>query len=47
MIFVMQGFERMDRGLLDAAAVGGHLVPGGRMFAVFGTHRGGGVPGAA
>lgn len=39
MIFVMQGFERMDRELLDAAAVAGHLVPAGSMFAFLATHR--------
>ena len=26
---LMQGFERMDRELLDAAALGGQLVPAG------------------
>jgi len=35
----MQGFERMDRELLDAAAVAGHLVPAGSMFAFLATHR--------
>jgi hypothetical protein len=34
MIFVMQGFERMDGELLDGAV--GHLVPAGSMFAFFG-----------
>jgi len=29
----MQGFERAGRELLDAAALAGHLVPAGSMFA--------------
>jgi hypothetical protein len=36
----MQGKERMDRELLDAAAVAGHLVPAGSMFAFLAVHRG-------
>ena len=35
----MQGFGRMDRELLDAAAVAGHLVPAGSMFAFLAAHR--------
>ena len=35
----MQGFERMDRELLDAAALAGHLVPAGSMFAFLAAHR--------
>ena len=35
----MQGFERMGGGLLDAAAVAGHLVPAGSMFAFLAAHR--------
>ena len=34
---VMQGFERMDGKLLDAAV--GHLVPAGSMFAFLAAHR--------
>jgi hypothetical protein len=37
--WVMQGFERADRQLLDAAALAGHLVPGGSMFAFLASHR--------
>src|SRR5258708_5911420 len=36
----MQGRERMDRELLDAAALAGHLVPAGSMFAFLAAHRG-------
>jgi Transposase domain (DUF772)/Transposase DDE domain len=36
---VMQGFERMDREFLDAAALAGHLVPAGSMFAFLAAHR--------
>jgi hypothetical protein len=36
---VMQGFERSDRQLLDAAALAGHLVPAGGMFAFLAAHR--------
>jgi hypothetical protein len=36
---VMQGFERMDRQFLDAAAVAGHLVPANSMFAFLAVHR--------
>jgi len=35
----MQGFERMDRQLTDAAALAGHLVPEGSMFAFLAAHR--------
>jgi hypothetical protein len=35
----MQGFERADRQLLDAAALAGHLVPAGSMFAFLAAHR--------
>ena len=35
----MQGFERADRQLLDAAALAGHLVPAGNMFAFLAAHR--------
>jgi Transposase domain (DUF772)/Transposase DDE domain len=35
----MQGFERADRQLLDAAALAGHLVPPGSMFAFLAVHR--------
>src|ERR1039458_5909679 len=38
--FWMQGKERMDRQLLDAGALGGHLVPAGSMFAFLAAHRG-------
>jgi hypothetical protein len=36
---VMQGFERSDRQLLDAAALAGHLVPENSMFAFLAAHR--------
>ena len=35
----MQGFGRADRQLLDAAALAGHLVPAGSMFAFLAVHR--------
>jgi len=35
----MQGFERMGGELTDAAAVAGHLVPAGSMFAFLAAHR--------
>jgi hypothetical protein len=35
----MQGFERADRQLLDTAALAGHLVPAGSMFAFLAAHR--------
>jgi Transposase domain (DUF772)/Transposase DDE domain len=35
----MQGFERSGGELLDAAALAGHLVPGGSMFAFLAAHR--------
>jgi len=42
----MQGFERMDRQLTDAAALAGHLVPAGSMFAFLAAHRAGVFPDA-
>jgi hypothetical protein len=36
----MQGAERADRQLLDAAALVGHLVPEGSVFAFLAAHRG-------
>src|SRR5258708_38546371 len=42
----MQGFEREDRQLLDAAALAGHLVPGKSMFAFLAAHRAGVFPDA-
>jgi DDE family transposase/transposase-like protein DUF772 len=36
----MQGVERADRVLLDAAALVGHLVPEGSMFGFLAQHRG-------
>jgi hypothetical protein len=35
----MQGFERADQQFLDAAALAGHLVPAGSMFAFLAAHR--------
>jgi hypothetical protein len=35
----MQGFERMDRKLTDAAALAGHLIPAGSMFAFLAARR--------
>ena len=35
----MQGFERAGGELLDAAALAGHLVPAGSMFAFLAVHR--------
>jgi hypothetical protein len=35
----MQGRERADRQLLDAAALAGHLVPAGSVFAFLAEHR--------
>src|SRR5260221_11954224 len=35
----MQGFERTDRKLTDAAALAGHLIPAGSMFAFLAAHR--------
>jgi Transposase domain (DUF772)/Transposase DDE domain len=40
MIGFMQGRERVDRQLLDAQALVGHLVPAGSMFAFLAGHRG-------
>ena len=42
----MQGFERADRQLLDAAALAGHLVPAGSMVAFLAAHRAEVFPGA-
>ena len=42
----MQGFERADRQLPDAAALAGHLVPAGSMFAFLAAHRAGVFPDA-
>jgi hypothetical protein len=36
---LMQGHERADRQLLDAAALAGHLVPAGSMFAFLAEYR--------
>ena len=36
----MQGRERVDRQLMDAGALVGHLVPAGSMFAFLAAHRG-------
>ena len=41
----MHGRSRQDRELLDAAAMAGHLVPPGRMFAFLAEHRGELFPG--
>src|SRR5260370_17907977 len=35
----MQGFERAGGELLDAAALAGHLIPAGSMFAFLAAHR--------
>src|SRR5215467_16402096 len=35
----MQGFEWMDRQLADVAALAGHLIPAGGMFALLAAHR--------
>ena len=35
----MQGFERVDRQLTDAAALAGHLIPAGSMFAFLAAYR--------
>src|ERR1700691_2845229 len=40
----MQGAERADRQLLDAAALVGHLVPDGSVFAFLVVHRGEEIP---
>ena len=42
----MQGFERTDRKLTDAAALAGHLIPAGSMFAFLAAHRAGVFPDA-
>ena len=42
----MQGFERAGRPLSDAAALAGHLVPAGGMFAFLAAHRAGVFPDA-
>ncbi len=36
---VMQGHARMDRELLDAEMIAGHLVPAGSVFAFLAEHR--------
>jgi hypothetical protein len=36
----MQGRSRLDRELLDAEMVAGHLVPAGSVFAFLAEHRG-------
>jgi hypothetical protein len=36
---LVQGFERVDRQLMDAAALAGHLVPAGSMFAFLAARR--------
>ena len=46
MILLVQGYERADRQLLDAAALAGHLVPPGSMFAFLAAHRAGVFPDA-
>jgi hypothetical protein len=43
---VMQGFRRADRQLLGAAALAGHLVPAGSMFAFLAAYRAEVFPGA-
>jgi len=40
----MQGFERADRGPLDAGMVAGHLIPAGSMFAFLAAYRAGLFP---
>src|SRR5260370_1384344 len=42
----MQGFEHTDRKLTDAAALAGHLIPAGSMFACLAAHRAEGFPDA-
>jgi Transposase DDE domain/Transposase domain (DUF772) len=39
MILIMQGQSRMDRELLDAEMIAGHLVPPGSVFAFLAEHR--------
>jgi hypothetical protein len=41
----MQGQSAMDRELLDAGEMAGHLVPPGSVFAFLAEHRRGAVPG--
>jgi hypothetical protein len=41
---LMQGEERIDRELLDAAALAGHLIPPNSMFAFLAGHRAGLFP---
>jgi transposase-like protein DUF772 len=36
---LMQGFERMDRQLLDTEMLAGHLIPAASMFAFLAAHR--------
>src|SRR5260370_37318902 len=45
--FVIQGFERADPELPDAAALAGHLGPAGSMFAFLAVHRAEGFRDAA
>jgi hypothetical protein len=42
----MQGQSRMDRELLDAGEMAGHLVPPGSVFAFLAEHRGELFPGS-
>src|SRR5229473_8243692 len=44
--WLMQGFGRADRQLLDAEMLAGHLVPAGSMFAFLAAHRAGVFPDA-
>jgi hypothetical protein len=46
LVGLLQGFERADRQLPDAAALAGHLVPAGCMFAFVAAHRAEVFPGA-
>ncbi len=39
MMGLVQGFGRADQQFLDAAALAGHLVPAGSMFAFLAAHR--------
>src|ERR1039457_4458507 len=44
--FLMQGRSRLDRELLDAEMIAGHLVPPGSVFALLAEHRAGLFPGS-
>lgn len=46
LVGLLQGFERADRQLPDAAALAGHLVPAGCIFAFVAAHRAEVFPGA-